>query len=120
LRALEAGPPHPDLVTAFLLKFADVVGVSPALDHCAGCGTERDVHRFAFAAGGALCERCRTSGAVVLRAGLTAYLATLAGADLGDLPPSDPTFAGEAQGVVRRFLEFHLDRRLHSLASADA
>jgi DNA repair protein RecO (recombination protein O) len=39
LRALEAGPRHPDLVAAFLLKVAEVVGVAPALAECAACGT---------------------------------------------------------------------------------
>ena len=32
------------------------------------------------------------------------------------LPPTDPVMAGEAMGVTRRFVEFHLDRRLASLA----
>jgi DNA repair protein RecO (recombination protein O) len=120
LRALEAGPRHPDLVTSFLLKVADVVGVAPALDECAGCGTRQGVTRFSFAGGGAMCERCRTPGAVALRDGLTAYLAVLAAADLGGLPVADPSFTGEALGVTRRFLEYHLDRRLDSLAAADA
>ncbi|MBM3695297.1 MAG: DNA repair protein RecO [Actinobacteria bacterium] len=120
LRSLEAGPLHPDLVTAFLLKAAEVVGVAPGLDECAGCGAREGVTRFSFAAGGALCERCRTPGAVALRTGLTAYLARLAAADLSDLPPADAAFSGEARGVTRRFLEYHLDRRLESLASADA
>jgi DNA repair protein RecO (recombination protein O) len=119
LRALEAGPRHPDLVAAFLLKVADVVGVAPALDECAGCGTRQGVTRFSFAAGGALCERCRTSAAVALREGLTAYLAALADADLADLPAPDSSFSGEALGVTRRFLEYHLDRRLESLVTAD-
>lgn len=119
LRALEAGPRHPDLVAAFLLKIAEVVGVAPALDHCAGCGAREGVTRFSFAAGGALCERCRTPGAVALRTGLTHYLATLAQADLADLPVADPSFSGEAMGVTRRFLEYHLDRRLESLAAVD-
>lgn len=119
LRALEAGPRHPDLVAAFLLKVADVVGVAPALVECAGCGTRQGVTRFSFAAGGALCQRCRTPGAVALREGLTVYLAALAAADLGALPPSDPSFGGGAMGVTRRFLEYHLDRRLESLATVD-
>jgi DNA repair protein RecO (recombination protein O) len=119
LRALEAGPRHPDLVAAFLLKVADVVGVAPALDECGGCGAHEGVTRFSFAAGGALCERCRTPAAVVLRDGLTAYLATLAAADLADLPAADPSLSGEAMGVTRRFLEYHLDRRLESLATVD-
>ena len=31
----------------------------------------------------------------------------------------NPAFSGEAMGVTRRFLEYHLDRRLESLATAD-
>jgi DNA repair protein RecO (recombination protein O) len=117
LKALEAGPLHPDLVVSFLLKIAAVVGVSPALDHCAGCGAAEGATRFSFAAGGALCERCRTPGAVALRPGLTDYLATLAAADLSALPEADPSFSGEAMGVTRRFLEYHLDRRLGTVAA---
>jgi DNA repair protein RecO (recombination protein O) len=119
LRALEAGPRHPDLVAAFLLKVAEVVGVAPALAECAACGTREGVTRFSFAGGGALCERCRVPGAVALRPGLTAYLAELAAADLAALPPADPSFSGEAMGVTRRFLEYHLERRLESLAAVD-
>ena len=96
-----------------------MVGVAPAFDQCASCGTREGITRFSFAAGGALCTGCRTPGAVALRAGLTAYLARLAAADLAALPPADPSFSGEAMGVTRRFLEYHLDRRLESLAAAD-
>lgn len=117
LRALENGERHPDLVTAFLLRLADVVGVAPALTACAGCGAGEGLHRFSFAAGGVLCGRCRTSGAYPLRSGLVTYLATLAGADLVDLPAPDPALSRDALGVARRFVEYHLDRRLESLAA---
>ncbi|HEX9643124.1 MAG TPA: DNA repair protein RecO [Acidimicrobiia bacterium] len=120
LQALDAGPVHPDLVTAFLLRATDVVGVAVALDACAGCGRPDDLTRFSFAEGGALCERCRTPGAYALRAGLTGYLARVAAADMGDLPESDPSFSGEAMGVARRFVEYHLERRLESLAVIEA
>jgi DNA repair protein RecO (recombination protein O) len=120
LQALDAGPVHPDLVTAFLLRATDVVGVAVALDACAGCGRPDDLTRFSFAEGGALCERCRTPGAYALRAGLTGYLARVAAADMGDLPESDPSFSGEAMGVARRFVEYHLERRLESLAVLEA
>ncbi len=119
LRALDAAPAHPDLATAFLLKAADIVGVAPALDSCAGCGRREGLTRFSFAAGGALCERCRTSGAYALRPGLTGYLAGLATADVQQLPVPDPQFTNEAIGVARRFLEYHLERRLVSLAVLD-
>jgi DNA repair protein RecO (recombination protein O) len=115
LRALEAGPRHPDIVASFLLKIADVVGVAPAFAHCAGCGRTDGLTRFSFAAGGVLCEADRVDGAVPLRPGLTDYLQRLAAADLADLPEADPGFSGEAMGVTRRFIEYHLDRRIASL-----
>jgi DNA repair protein RecO (recombination protein O) len=119
LRALDMGEAHTDLATSFLLKTADIVGVAPALDTCAGCGRASGLTRFSFAAGGALCERCRTSGAYALRDGLTAYLAKLASADVATLPEPDPELSREAMGVARRFLEYHLERRLVSLAMLD-
>lgn len=120
LRALDAaGPVHPDLVAAFLLKAADTLGVAPALDRCAGCGGTGDLRFFSFGAGGVLCGKCRTQGAYSLRAGLTDYLARLAVADLAALPVADDAFTGEARGVARRFVEYHLERELQSLAVLD-
>ncbi len=119
LRSLDRTGVHPDLVTSFLLKAAAVVGIAPALDSCAGCGRVDGLHRFSFPAGGALCERCRTPGAYALRDGLTGYLAGVAAAELDALPAADDAFTGEAMGVARRFLEFHLERKLESLAVID-
>jgi len=119
LRVLDRGEPHPDLVTSYLLKVAAIVGIAPALERCAGCGGVEDVNLFSFAAGGVLCERCRTPGAYSLRDGLTDYLAGVATADLDSLGVPDGDFTGEAMGVVRRFLEFHLERKLESLAVID-
>ncbi|HEX9855107.1 MAG TPA: DNA repair protein RecO [Acidimicrobiia bacterium] len=120
LRALDTvTEPHPDLVTSFLLKSAGTVGLAPALEACAGCGRREELSRFSFPSGGVLCERCRTPGAYALRAGLTGYLAAVAAADLAALPAVDPHLSRDAMGVARRFLEYHLERRLESLAVLD-
>lgn len=119
LKALNAEEPHPDIVTSYLLKAAAVVGVAPALDSCAACGRDKNLLRFSFAEGGVLCESCRTSGSYALAAGLTNYMADMAGADLADLPPFNPALSRDAMGVARRFLEYHLERRLESLAVLD-
>jgi DNA repair protein RecO (recombination protein O) len=99
------------------VRLAEVVGVAPALEACASCGRRDGLHRFSFAAGGVVCGRCSAPGAYALRAGLIPYLAALATADLGDLPVHDPALTGDALGVARRFVEYHLDRRLESLAA---
>ena len=116
LKALEAGEASQDLITSFLLKLADVVGVAPSLTQCASCGRLDDLHRFSFGGGGVVCDRCRTEGSVKLRDGLTEYLAVLAEAEMTTLPPSDDALSGEAMGIARRFVEYHLDRKLASLA----
>ncbi|MGF1668575.1 MAG: DNA repair protein RecO [Acidimicrobiia bacterium] len=119
LRSLEAGGSGQDLVSSFLLKLAAVVGVAPALDHCAACGRPDLLTRFSFDGGGVMCDDCRSDGTVRLRPGLTGYLAGLAIAELGSMPAADPVFSGEAMGVARRFVEHHLDRRLSSLATLE-
>ena len=98
LKALESGETSQDLITAFLLKLADVVGVAPSLLQCASCGRRGDLHRFSFGGGGAVCDRCRGEGSVKLRAGLTEYLAVLAEAELMALPDRDPALSGGGDG----------------------
>lgn len=116
LKALEAGERGHDLITSFLLKLAAVVGVAPSLTQCAACGRSEDLHRFSFGGGGAICDLCRVEGVVRLRDGLTDYLAALADAELMALPSGDDDLSGEAMGIARRFVEYHLDRKLTSLA----
>lgn len=116
LKSLEAGQRSPDLITSYLLKLADVVGVAPSLLQCASCGRVDGLHRFSFSGGGSLCDRCGAEGSVKLRDGLTQYLATLAGSEMMDLPPVDSSLSSEAMGIARRFVEYHLDRKLTSLA----
>jgi DNA repair protein RecO (recombination protein O) len=116
LKTLEAGERSPDLITSFLLKLADVVGVAPSLLQCAGCGRVEGLHRFSFSGGGSICDRCRIEGTVKLRPGVTQYLAALAASEFSALPPSDTALSSEAMGIARRFVEYHLDRKLISLA----
>lgn len=120
LTVLDSGPPHPDLVTAFLLKAADIVGLAPAFDTCSGCGTTDNLKRFNFAAGGSVCENCRVPGSYSLRAGVVAYLARVASADIHALPEADDTMTKEALGITKRFMEYHLERRIESLAAPNA
>jgi hypothetical protein len=50
---------------------------------------------------------------------LVPHLAGLARADLSGIEGSDPDLASDGMWVTRRFLEFHLERRLVSMASLD-
>lgn len=119
LKTLDLGGFHGDIVTAFLIKAATVIGLAPAFDECASCGSEHDLRRFSFSDGGVVCESCRLPGAYALRPGVVSYLSAVAAAELHELPPVDTAFSGEALGVTRRFVEFHLERRLRTLVARD-
>ncbi len=119
LRALDAKPAQADLLSAFLLKLAEILGLAPALEACAECGRTVELHRFSLALGGVVCSRCSPDRGVKLRDGLTSYLADLARADMTSLPPDSPEFSAEAMGITRRFVEYHLERRLESLSVLD-
>ncbi len=119
LRTLESGLRGSDLITSYLLKLADVVGVAPALARCAACGRSDGLDRFSFSGGGVLCGSCGAEGSVRLRTGLTQHLEVLATTDLAGLSGQDSELSKEAMGVARRFVEYHLDRKLASLAVMD-
>ncbi len=116
LKALDGGFYSKDLVTSFLLKLADVVGVAPALAQCASCGRTDELSRFSFSGGGVHCTTCQVDGGVRLRSGLTEYLDGLASSELMALPVTNDALSGEAMGIARRFVEYHLDRKLTSMS----
>jgi len=120
LDALERDAAPAELVPAFLLRLAEVVGVRPSLDVCASCGRADHLDRFSFGGGGVVCSRCGADGSVRLRAGVVASLAALRGLPFTALPVFDPPLIAEATGVARRFVEHHLDRRLTSLAALES
>ena len=110
LLALESGERGPDVLSRFLLGVTDSLGLAPSFDTCASCGSS-DVHKFSFPAGGAVCESCAPGGAVRLRDGVLDHLDALR---VGD--EVDEQTAGESLGVLRRFVEYHLEKRFSSLA----
>lgn len=116
LTALDAGSTSTDVLTAFLLQLLQVQGLAPALDRCASCGRSNGLDRFSVAAGGIVCGECRPEGSVRLRTGLVPHLHALAGAELISIGTVDEDLARDAMWVTRRFVEFHLERRLVSMA----
>ena len=116
LHALEHGAGGMDLVASFLLKLMDALGLGPALRYCAACGRRDDLGRFSLAGGGLVCSRCDAGNAVRLREGLTEHLARLSTAELSGFTGPDGKLAGDAAGLTRRFVEFHIESGLAALA----
>lgn len=115
LLALNNGVGGADLLTVYMLKVAGVLGLAPSLRLCAGCGRP-SAERFSFDAGGVVCGSCAPSGAYKLREGVTDRLAVLAESDIQQLPEPSAIPASETLGVTRRFLEYHLERKIVSMS----
>lgn len=117
LRSLSADDP-PLLVGGFLLKLLVLEGVRPHVDGCVDCGADSDLVAFDAASGGMLCADCRRGVAVSVDAHrlLTMILGGQLGAALNE-PESAATHQVDALAATA--MEFHLDRRLRSLAVLD-
>lgn len=120
LRSLDAGEHAPSLVLdAFLLRALSVSGYEPALDACARCGAPGPHRWFAVPAGGVVCTACHPPGSVTPGAPAVALLGALL---QGEWPAADGTDARtrrEASGLVSAYAEYHLDKRLRSLAMVE-
>jgi DNA repair protein RecO (recombination protein O) len=134
LDLLAAGAVDPALaLVAFDLAFLQNLGLAPAFEACAACGTAAPSARaareaatvpFAVGAGGRLCARCaqdaqasgRRVGALpmnVLRIAIS--LAAATPRDLSRFRVTPDRLAG-VRSLVQRFLDYHLESRPRSRA----
>lgn len=121
LDAVATGPPDARLRVLIEVRLLAALGLAPELGRCVRCGRRLEAGaspRFAVAEGGALCERCARPGDAAVAVGL-GTLRTLEQSlrlELRQLPRlglSGPALA-EAQGLVARFLRFHVGLELRS------
>lgn len=103
------------LRSAYLLKLLGVTGFAPGLRNCVACGGEDGLSAFGIDAGGVLCSSCRGPADVTLHPESVRLLQHLWRTPLDELAD---VHAGEVDGVVARTAEYHLDRRLRSLAAS--
>lgn len=116
LGAVDRGMRGPDLLSLFFLRVADNLGLSPALENCAGCNSIHDL-RFSIQAGGAVCSECAPPGAPSIPPGVLEHLVAVREDPVGT---GVSVFSEPGLTLMQRFLEAHLDRRLRSMATADA
>lgn len=101
----------------FEINLLNILGYRPALEYCAGCGSElAGPARFGFSAtaGGLLCRQCDTGGVPVAAATIVLLLRCLNTGRFGavDFPPSALAEAGR---LLDASIAIHLGRPLNSL-----
>jgi len=120
LRALGEGTvdgPRPAsmILDSYILRAVSLAGYAPQLDSCAICGAPGPHGYFHPASGGMVCARCRPPGSVAVSPATLNYLVALL---TGDWPATRdvPEYRiSEGSGLVRSFLNWHLERGIRSL-----
>jgi DNA repair protein RecO (recombination protein O) len=119
LRTLEAGPLDTAAVAeSFLLKLLSLSGFHPSLAGCAVCGAPGTHRRFSAGQGGSVCPACAEAEAGPVTPAAVRWLDTLARVDLAGAGDATPPMEvrREARAMLYGFTEYHLDRRMRSLA----
>ena len=121
LRALGEGTsdgarPPAMVLDSYILRAAGVAGYAPQLDSCATCGAPGPHGFFHPAAGGLVCVRCRPPGAAAISPATGAYLVALLTGDWPSTREVPDSRVREGSGLVRSFLNWHLERGIKSLS----
>lgn len=120
LRALTDPDRDPSLVLdSFLLRAMALAGWAPALTECARCSSPGPHAAFHIAAGGLLCQNCRSVGAARPAPASMDLMAALAAGDWDTANAAAGTHRREASGLVAALLQYHLERGLRSLPLVD-
>jgi len=124
LRALGEGTtdgvrPPAMVLDSYMLRAASVAGYAPQLQDCAVCGAAGPHGFFHPASGGMICARCRPPGAVAVSAATLAYLVALLTGDWAATREVPQRRVAEGSGLVRAFVNWHLERGIKSLTYVD-
>ncbi|CAM2959739.1 DNA repair protein RecO [Actinomyces slackii] len=104
------------ILDSYLLRSLALAGWAPSCYDCAICGSPGPHAAFHIQAGGAVCENCRSAGAVAVEAGAMVLLGALLSGDWAVADASGQRERSQASGLVSAYATWHLERRLRSLA----
>jgi DNA repair protein RecO (recombination protein O) len=104
----------------FEIKLLDLLGLMPTLTSCANCGSKVDgAARFSVRHGGVICKSCVGSdqNATVVMAGTVKFIEHIWNFPFEKLErvKVSESVGKELESVLRRFLDYHIERRLRTI-----
>ena len=104
------------ILDSYLLRALALGGWAPSCYDCALCGAPGPHRVFHVQVGGAVCESCRSAGAVEVEPATMALLGALLSGDWAVADASGQRERSQASGLVSAYTTWYLERRLRSLA----
>ena len=116
LRSLSRFEHDPQSITnSYQLRALSLSGWTPSFDQCSGCQSEGPHERFLVQVGGAVCEQCAPPEANRLHPNTMILLGALLSGDWSIVDDADSFSAEQASGIIRAFMQWHLERGLKSM-----
>ena len=124
LRALVEGTrdgmrPAAMILDSYMWRAASLAGYAPQLDSCAACGSPGPHESFNPASGGMVCARCRPPASAAVSPATLAYLVALLTGDWPATRNVPESLVSEGSGLVRAYVNWHLERAIRSLAHVE-
>lgn len=104
----------------FEIKLLGELGLMPTLEKCANCGAKADSGaKFSIADGGLLCKKCvgTDSNAIPIMQGTVKFIEHIRALPFEKVEriKVEASVGKELESILRKFLDFHIERRLRSL-----
>lgn len=108
------------IANSYQLRALSLSGWSPSFDQCSGCQSEGPHERFLVQVGGAVCELCAPPEANRLHPNTMVLLGALLSGNWSLVDAADSFSAEQAGGIIRAFMQWHLERGLKSMGISEA
>lgn len=116
LRSLSRLEHDPHAISnSYQLRALSLSGWTPSFDQCSGCQLEGPHERFLVQVGGAVCEECSPPEATRLHPNTMILLGALLSGEWSIVDEADSFSAEQASGIIRAFMQWHLERGLKSM-----
>ncbi|MBO3142686.1 DNA repair protein RecO [Dermatophilus congolensis] len=101
---------------AYLLRSVALAGWAPSFHDCAKCGATGPHKAFNLTAGGTLCPHCRIPGSATPALATLTMLGALLEGDWDTAEQiAEPRYRREGSGLVRAYVQWHLERGVRAL-----
>lgn len=108
------------ILDSYILRSLANAGWAIAIDNCASCGAPGTHSRFDVRSGGLVCAECAPRSAAHLHRESVQLLAGLQAGDWAVIDEAGPTARHEVSGVITAYLQWHIERKVKSLAMVDS
>lgn len=104
------------LLTSYLLRSLAIAGWAPTFSACSKCGLEGHHNWLSVPLGGLVCDDCAPPQTTYATDDVVELLASLVTGDWSATAEAQPGNIRQATGFVAQYLQYHLERELHSLS----